>query len=185
VVCFYAVNFWLPTIVQEFGIDKKDLLKVGLISMVPWGFAAIAMVVNGHHSDNTGERRWHSAGGLIAAIVGMIMLATLKGAAPGIIGLTLITAGLLSWVAVFWSLPTAFLSGTAAAAGIAWINSVGNLGGYVGPLAIGWVRDHYKSGELAFYSLAACALIGAIIILTLRGTQQKAATGELREAVRT
>jgi nitrate/nitrite transporter NarK len=75
-------------------------------------------------------------------------------------------------VACFWSLPTAFLSGTAAAAGIAWINSVGNLGGYVGPLAIGWARDHFKSSEVAFYSLAACAFIGAVIILVLRGTQR-------------
>ena len=76
-------------------------------------------------------------------------------------------------MACFWSLPTAFLSGTAAAAGIAWINSVGNLGGYVGPMAIGWVRDHYKSDpKLAFYSLAACALLGAIIILLLPRTQR-------------
>jgi D-galactonate transporter len=174
VVCFYAVNFWLPTIVQELGIDKKDLLKVGLVSMIPWGFAAVAMVVNGHHSDVTGERRWHSAGGLLVAIVGMLML-SIVGHNPiiGIVGLTLVTSGILSWVACFWSLPTAFLSGTAAAAGIAWINSVGNLGGYVGPLAIGWVRDHYKSSELAFYSLAVFALLGAVIILVLRGTQRK------------
>ena len=173
VVCFYAINFWLPTIVQELGIDKKDFLKVGLVSMIPWGFAAVAMVVNGHHSDQTGERRWHSAGGLLVALVGMLML-TIVGhnAIIGIVGLTLVTSGILGWVACFWSLPTAFLSGTAAAAGIAWINSVGNLGGYVGPLAIGWFRDHYKSSEVAFYSLAACALLGAVIILVLRGTQR-------------
>ena len=180
VVCFYAVNFWLPTIVQELGIDKKDLLKVGLVSMIPWGIAAVAMVVNGHHSDKTGERRWHSAGGLIVAIVGLMML-SIGGhnVYIGIVGLTLVTAGILSWVACFWSLPTAFLSGTAAAAGIAWINSVGNLGGYVGPMAIGWVRDHYKSADplvnstaLAFYLLAACALIGAIITLWLPRTQR-------------
>jgi MFS family permease len=173
VVCFYAVNFWLPTIVQELGIDKKDLLKVGLVSMIPWGVATVAMVLNGHHSDKTGERRWHSAGGLLVAIVGLLML-SIVGHNPiiGIVGLTLVTSGILSWVVTFWSLPTAFLSGTAAAAGIAWINSVGNLGGYAGPMAIGWVRDHYKSTELAFYSLAACALVGAVIILVLRGTQR-------------
>ena len=176
VVCFYAVNFWLPTIVQELGIDKKDLLKVGLVSMVPWGVAAVAMVVNGYHSDKTGERRWHSAGGLLVAIVGLLLL-SIGGhnAILGIVGLTLVTSGILAWVACFWSLPTAFLSGTAAAAGIAWINSVGNLGGYVGPMAIGWVRDHYKSSEYAFYSLAAFALLGAVIILLLRGTQRSPA----------
>ena len=63
VVCFYAVNFWMPTIIQELGIDKKDFLKVGLLSMIPWGVAAVAMVLWGHHSDRTGERRWHSAAG--------------------------------------------------------------------------------------------------------------------------
>jgi len=79
-------------------------------------------------------------------------------------------------------LPTAFLSGTAAAAGIAWINSVGNLGGYVGPMAIGWVRDHYKSVDpsvnstaVAFYLLAACALLGVIITLLLPRTQRASA----------
>jgi MFS family permease len=174
VVCFYAVTFWLPTIVQELGIDKKDLLKVGLISMIPWGIAAVAMVVNGHHSDKTGERRWHAAGGLLVALAGLLLLATPAGHNPvlGILGLTCVTSGILSWVACFWSLPTAFLSGTAAAAGIAWINSVGNLGGYVGPLAIGWVRDHFKSAEYAFLALAACALLGALIILFLRRTQR-------------
>ncbi len=105
VVCFYAVNFWLPTIVQELGIDKKDLLKVGLVSMIPWGIAAVAMVVNGHHSDKTGERRWHSAGGLLVAMVGLLLL-SIGGhnAVIGIVGLTLVTSGILSWVACFWSL---------------------------------------------------------------------------------
>ena len=65
VVCFYAVNFWMPTIIQELGIDKKDFLKVGLLSMIPWGIAAVAMVLCGMHSDQTGERRWHAAGGLL------------------------------------------------------------------------------------------------------------------------
>ena len=183
VVCFYAVNFWLPTIVQELGIDKKDLLKVGLVSMIPWGIAAVAMVWNAHHSDKTGERRWHTAGGLLVAIVGLMMLSVGgHNVALGMVGLTLVTSGILAWVGCFWSLPTAFLSGTAAAAGIAWINSVGNLGGYVGPMAIGWVRDHYKSVDpsvnstaVAFYLLAACALLGVIITLLLPRTQRASA----------
>jgi MFS family permease len=173
VVCFYAVTFWLPTIVQELGIDKKDLLKVGLVSMIPWGIATVAMVVNGHHSDKTGERRWHSAGGLLVALVGLMLL-SIGGhnAIIGIVGLTLVTSGILSWVACFWSLPTAFLSGTAAAAGIAWINSVGNLGGYFGPDLIGTIRTAAGGAtEAAFFTLAALALVGALIILFLPKTQ--------------
>jgi MFS family permease len=172
--CFYAVGFWMPTIIQELGIDKKDFLKVGLLSMIPWGVAAVAMVVVGSHSDRTGERRWHVAGSLLVAVVGMLALALVGKASPvlSIIALTLVTAGVLSWVATFWSLPTAFLSGTAAAAGIAWINSVGNLGGHFGPDLIGRIRTATNSSEAAFFTLAALGLLGVIIVLLLPKTQR-------------
>ena len=103
-------------------------------------------VVNGHHSDKTGERRWHAAGGLLVAPSSACCFYP-SGATTiiGIVGLTFVTSGILSWVACFWSLPHRIPVRTAAAAGIAWINSVGNLGGYAGPLAIGWVRDHFQS----------------------------------------
>ncbi|HVY07855.1 MAG TPA: MFS transporter [Burkholderiales bacterium] len=176
VVCFYAVNFWMPTIIQELGVDKKDFLQVGMISMIPWGLAAIAMVYWGAHSDRTGERRWHAAGGLLVGIIGLLGLALVGHApVPSIIALSFITVGLLCWVATFWSLPTAFLSGTAAAAGIAWINSVGNLGGHFGPDLIGRIRTATGgASEAAFYTLAAVALLGAAIILLLPKTQTKA-----------
>ncbi|MGH8629929.1 MAG: MFS transporter, partial [Burkholderiales bacterium] len=177
VVGFYAVNFWMPTIIQELGIAKTDFLKVGLLSMIPWGVAAVAMVVWGVHSDRTGERRWHAASGLLVAMVGLLAL-TVVGHAPipSIIALTLVTAGILSWVATFWSLPTAFLSSTAAAAGIAWINSVGNLGGHFGPDLIGRIRTATGQTEAAFYALAAVALLGALIIILMPKTQKKATT---------
>jgi MFS family permease len=174
VVCFYAVNFWMPTIIQELGIDKHDFLKVGLLSMIPWGLAAISMVIWGHHSDKTGERRWHAAGGLLVAIGGLLLLAVV-GHAPiaSIVALTLVTCGLLSWVVTFWSLPTAFLSGTAAAAGIAWINSVGNLGGHFGPDMIGRIRMATGgASEAAFFTLAGVALLGAVIIVLLPKTER-------------
>ena len=173
VVGFYAVNFWMPTIIQELGIDKKDFFKVGLLSMIPWGIAAVCMVVVGSHSDRTGERRWHCAGSLIVAMLGMVGLAVVGHAPiPSIIALTLVTAGILSWVATFWSLPTAFLSGTAAAAGIAWINSVGNLGGHFGPDLIGRIRTlSGGASEAAFFTLAGMALLGVLIILLLPRTQ--------------
>ncbi|HYJ19822.1 MAG TPA: MFS transporter [Burkholderiales bacterium] len=179
VVCFYAVNFWMPTIIQELGIDKRDFLKVGLLSMIPWGLAAVAMVVWAAHSDRTQERRWHAAGGLMVGMVGLIMLA-LVGHDPitSIIALSLVTVGILSWVATFWSLPTSFLSGTAAAAGIAWINSVGNLGGHFGPDLIGRIRMATGgSSQAAFYTLAAVALVGVVIILLLPKTERKSAVG--------
>jgi D-galactonate transporter len=175
VVGFYAVNFWMPTIIQELGIDKKDFLKVGLLSMIPWGIACVAMVLNGMHSDKTGERRWHAAGGLLVGVVGLIGLALVGHApVPSIIALTLVTSGILCWVSTFWSLPTAFLSGTAAAAGIAWINSVGNLGGHFGPDLIGRIRTATNSSESAFIALAAIGFVGAMIILLLPKVQKSA-----------
>jgi MFS family permease len=176
VVCFYAVNFWMPTIIQELGIAKTDYLKVGLLSMIPWGLAAVAMVLWGHHSDKTGERRWHTAGGLCMSLVGLVMLATVGHAPiPSMAALTLVACGQLAWVVTFWSLPTAFLSGTAAAAGIAWINSVGNLGGHFGPDLIGRIRTLTGgASEAAFWTLAAVAFLGIAITLLLPRTQRTA-----------
>ena len=169
VVCFYAINFWMPTIIQELGVDKKDFFKVGLISIIPWGIAAVFMVVWGDHSDKTGERRYHVAGSLLLCILGLIGLAFVgKAPIPSIIALTVVSSGVLAFVAVFWSLPTAFLTGTAAAAGIAFINSVGNLGGHFGPDLIGRVRNLSGGAtEAAFWALAAIAAVGVIITLVI------------------
>ena len=175
VVCFYAINFWMPTIIQELGIDKKDFLKVGLLSMIPWGISAVVMVIWGAHSDRTGERRWHVACSLLLGVSGLIGLALVGHAPiPSMIALTLVASGTLSFVATFWSLPTAFLSGTAAAAGIAFVNSVGNLGGHFGPDLIGRIRTMSGgASEAAFLALAAIAVLGAIITIALPNTQKK------------
>jgi len=172
--CFYAVGFWMPTIIQELGIDKKDLLKVGLLSMIPWGASIVAMIWWGSHSDRTGERRWHCALGLLVIMGGLLLLAVAsKSPIVSIAALTLITAGWAGCVCTFWSLPTAFLSGTAAAAGIAWINSVGNLGGYFGPDLIGTIRTAaHGAAEAAFFTLAGIALVGALIVIFLPRTQR-------------
>ena len=180
-VCFYGVNFWMPTIVQELGIAKTDYLQVGLVSMIPWGLMIVAQVAWAHHSDRCGERRWHSALGLFVALAGLLLLAAV-GHSPvlSLVGLTLITVGNGCWVVTFWSLPTALLGGTAAAAGIAWINSVGNLGGQFGPDIIGRVRDASGgSSTAAFLVLAAFTLAGALILLTLPdGRRLEAAAAE-------
>ena len=175
VICFYAINFWMPTIIQELGVDKKDFLKVGLLSMIPWGISAVVMVIWGAHSDKTGERRWHVACSLLLGVSGLIGLAMVGHAPiPSMIALTLVASGTLSFVATFWSLPTAFLSGTAAAAGIAFVNSVGNLGGHFGPDLIGRIRTMSGgASEAAFLALAAIAVVGAVITIAIPNTQKK------------
>ncbi len=168
VMGFYGVNFWMPTIIQEFGIDKSNYLEVGLLSMIPWGSAAIIMVLVGTHSDKTGERYWHAINSYLVAALGLLGLAVV-GHAPvlSIICLIMITSGLLSGIVVMWSLPAAFLSGTAAAAGIAWINSIGNLGGFFGPELIGRVRTATDSTEMAFFMLSGIVLLGSVVLMMM------------------
>jgi MFS family permease len=165
--CLYAINFWMPTIISEFGVETGDYFRVGLLSMIPWGVTVVVMVLWARHSDATGERRWHSAGGLFLAMLGLAALAFTDDApALSLAALTAVTAGTLCWVVTFWSLPTAFLSGVAAAAGIAWINSIGNLGGHFGPDLIGRIRDaNNGNSDAAFFALAGAALLGGLTIL--------------------
>ncbi len=169
-VCgFYAINFWMPTIIQEFGLDPGSYLEVGFLSVFPWGTAAVVMVLVGSHSDETGERWWHAIIPIVVAAIGLLGLG-LAGhhGLTSMICLTLITSGLLSFISVFWSFPAAILSGTAAAAGIAFINSIGNLGGYIGPEIMGRVRMATDSNELALIALSAVVLLGAVVMLLIR-----------------
>jgi MFS family permease len=177
--CLYAINFWMPTIISEFGVDAADYFRVGLLSMIPWGFTVVAMVLWARHSDATGERRWHSAGGLFLAMLGLASLAFTDSApALSLAALTAVTAGTLCWVTTFWSLPTAFLSGAAAAAGIAWINSIGNLGGHFGPDLIGRIREaNNGDSDAAFFTLAAAALLGGLTILLATLKRRSTASG--------
>lgn len=173
---FYAINFWLPTLIQEMGMDPQDYLLIGLLSMIPWGVAAVAMVLWGMHSDRVQERLWHALLGVLVGAAGLVGLAfTAHAPVPSIACLTLVTTGLLSGLTVFWSLPVQFLSGTAAAAGIAWINSVGCLGGLVGPALTGRIRMVDPEGGLVFAVLGGVVALGAFSLLLLR---RRTAAGE-------
>ena len=158
----YGVSFWLPQIVKD--TITKDPLQIGWLTAIPWAAAAVAMLIAGHHSDKTGERRWHVA---ITGIIGAAAFA-LSGfphisGMLGLIALTVATAGIACAYSIFWSLPTAILSGTAASAGIAWINSVGNLAGYLSPYLVGKIRDTTHSMTLALLLLAFSSLVSAVI----------------------
>ncbi len=176
----YGLTFWLPQIISD--TVSTDPLRIGLVSMIPWGAGAITMVLVGHSSDRRGERRWHIA---IPATVGAVAFAASGlpgiGGWTGIFFLTIATAGTLAAMSCFWSLPTAFLSGVGAAAGIAWVNSVGNLSGYVSPFLVGAIRDATRDAAhpngnmtLALVTLAACLLAGGLmaIVATRRPSPQ-------------
>lgn len=160
----YGISFWLPQIVKD--TLTKDPFRIGLLTMIPWAVAAVAMVVVGHHSDVTGERRWHVA---LAGIAGAIAFAV--SAIPGISGvigliaLTVATAGLAAAYTTFWALPTAIVSGAAASAGIAWINSVGNLAGYVSPFLVGKILVATHSMTPALLLLSFCCVGSALLTI--------------------
>ena len=162
----YAIQFWLPQIIKD--TLTKDPFRIGLLTMIPWGLGAIAMVLIGGHSDSTGERRWHISLATFAGGCGLA-LSAIPGI-PGVLGfaaLTISAASIVSSSSTFWSLPTAYLSGAAASAGIAWINSVGNLGGFVSPFLVGRISDLTHSMSLALLFVAFCCWISAILVATL------------------
>jgi D-galactonate transporter len=167
VIAFYGVSLFLPQLIKEMGIT--DLVQNGLISAIPWAVAAVAMVVNGRHSDKTFERRWHVAVPGILAGVGLI-IAAYVGTSSIVIAMAALSvtcAGSLCISPVFWSLPTAFLTGTAAAGSIALINSFGALGGMPGPWLVGVVKDMTGSPANALYILACFFFLCAILTVTV------------------
>ena len=158
----YGIAFWLPTIVKAFGI--KGYLGVGLITAIPYGVAVIGMILLSNHSDRTGERRLHYTFTASAGALGLI-LSGVYASNPvlSIIFLSIATLGVIGSMPLFWPLPSAFLTGTAAAAGIGWVNSVGNLGGYIGPNVPVWARLISADKSAALYIIAAALLLGALV----------------------
>jgi len=168
VISFYGVSFWLPQIVKNFSGLSTPL--VSLISSLPYLAACVGMVWTAHHSDKRRERRWHVAVPAFAASLGLVLGACFQQNHPWLAFLMLcVTAtGIWSTLGPFWSLPTLFLSGTAAAGGIALINSIGNIGGFLGPYIIGFVKErthHFESGMLV---LAASLLIAGLLALSVK-----------------
>ncbi len=175
VVGFYGVIFFLPQLVKEMGVVGE--FNNGLVSAIPWFFAAIAMVLNGQHSDKTMERRWHIAIPALIAAVGLVItgLAGKEHLVISMIAITMTCAGCLAVVSCFWSLPTAILTGSAAAGGIALINSFGNLGGYYGPKWIGVIKDKLGDPADALFILAGFLVLCAVLTLTVFKAKQVSA----------
>jgi len=161
----YGYEMWLPSIVK--GVTGQTALVVGLINALPYLAAGIAMYLVGRSSDRTGERRGHMAAGAIGATVGFVIAATAQDPFLVIAGLCLAFAGSKASLPPFWALSTQFLSGAAAAGGIALINSVGNLGGFFGPPLVGWIKDTTGSNAGGLVLLGACYIGVAILAFVI------------------
>ncbi|RZM01132.1 MAG: MFS transporter [Variovorax sp.] len=162
----YGIGFWLPSLVKASGVS--DPATIGWLVALPYAAAVACMVWTSGHSDRTGERRWHIAIPALAGAVGLIA-STLVPQTPlwAIVTLTVATMGILTGLAQFWCLPPAFLGGAAAAAGIALINSVGNLAGFVSPFIVGFIKDATGSTNNGLFVIAASLTIGGAIVLSL------------------
>jgi MFS transporter, ACS family, tartrate transporter len=166
VTSVYGVSLWLPLIIEDF--SGFGTFAVGLLSAIPYLAGAVGMVIFARHSDATGEWRWHVAVAAFIATVGLVLTGATASPVVEMTALTLTALGIYSTLATFWSLPTAFLSGTAAAAGIALINSVGNLGGFVGPYVVGFLSDSTGSFYAGLLLLAALILVAGLLALAVR-----------------
>jgi MFS family permease len=160
----YAINFWLPSIVKSLGYQSA--VTIGWISAIPYFCASLFMIWIGRSADARKERRWHLSGPLLMGLCGL-MLATQADGNPllAILGLSLATMGALAGLPMFWPLPTAFLGAAAAAGGVALINSLGQIAGFVSPFLVGWIKDTTHSTDLALYILSAVLLLGAVLVL--------------------
>ena len=162
----YGIGFWMPSLIKASGVT--NVLDIGLLTMIPYGFAAVAMVLIGRSSDRTRERRWHVVVPAIIGAAGLIISTYVPHQpAMAVMALTLATVGILGALCQFWSIPPAFLGGAAAATGIALINSVGNLAGFVSPYLVGWIKDTTKSTDIGLYVIAISLVIAALIVLTV------------------
>jgi ACS family tartrate transporter-like MFS transporter len=165
IIGIYAVSLWLPQIVA--GLARMSTLTVGFVTAIPYLVASIGMVVVGRHSDRTGERRWHIAGPALAGALGFAASASLEHPALALASLSLAALGIWSALGPFWTVPPSFLAGTAAAGGIAIINSIGNLGGFVGPYALGLLKQATGTFRTGFILLALLLLLVAALALRL------------------
>jgi D-galactonate transporter len=162
----YGVSFWLPTLIKASGIS--DSTTIGWLTSIPYAAAVACMIWTSRNSDRLKERRWHIAVPAFVGALGLI-ISTLVPQTPtaAVLTLTLATMGIMTALCQFWCLPPAFLSGVAAAAGIALINSVGNLAGFASPFIVGWIKDATGSTDNGLYVVAITLIICGSVVLNM------------------
>ena len=164
----YVLAFFLPQVVsdmqEQFGI-KLSIAQIGLITAIPYAVASVVMIFNARHSDRTGERRLHVAIPAFVGAAGVAVALFMDSPYLVIAAMSLCAIGVNSAIPVFWQLPSTFLTGVGAAAGIALINSFGNIGGFAGPYMTGWLRDLTGNNKAGMFVVAAFMVMAGIVVL--------------------
>jgi len=164
----YIISFWLPTLIKQTGV--ADPLQIGLLTALPYIAAIVAMIAVNAHADQARERRWHTLIPCLVTAAGLVITALAgSNTLVAMAGLTLATAGASTAQSSFWTFPAAFLGGAAAAAGIALVNSLGNIAGFASTFLVGWMTDLTHSTSASLYLFAALLTIGGALILTIPG----------------
>jgi len=164
VMGLYGVSFWMPAMIKASGVTNT--LSIGMLTALPYFGATLGMLVTGRSADRHRERRWHLAVPMLLGGAGLMVSTLIHQNIPmAMLALTVATTGILSGVSAFWSLPTAMLGGSAAALGIALINSLGNLAGFISPFLIGWMKDLTHSTDAGMVMLTGSLLAGAVLAL--------------------
>ncbi len=177
VTASYGIVFFMPQIVKALGLSN---MMTGLVTAIPYTIGTIGLVLWGYSSDRHNERRWHLIVATTVAAVKIVTAGWFSHSYWTVVAMSVAVVGIYGSRPSFWPMPSLFLTGAAAASGMAFINSIGNLGGYIGPFIVGWIKDSTKSFEMALYFLAACALLSAVItFFSTRATDtRKAAESE-------
>lgn len=161
----YGLTIWTPQIIKDYGLTNW---QTGLLNSIPYGLACVAMIVWGQHSDKTGERRWHLSLSFLLLAAGLIGGTVLTGLVPLLLALTVAACGVYMLKGPFWAMATEQIPTATAAASIAAINSIGNLGGFAGPFAIGAIKDATGSFSLSLLPMVAFALVSGGLALVAK-----------------
>jgi ACS family tartrate transporter-like MFS transporter len=173
----YTLGLWAPLIIRQYGFGS---FETGLIAGIPSVLAVIAMIWWARHSDRTEERTWHVVIPCVLACLGFVLVGEASTALMVVLALVVVNIGIAAAKAPLWAMPSMFLSGAGAAAGIAMINSVGNLGGFVGPFVIGWLKNVTGTYSAGLYVVAATLAVSAVVtvMLSRQARQSHAPAGE-------
>jgi ACS family tartrate transporter-like MFS transporter len=171
IITFYGVSFWLPQILQS--LSGLNDLSVAFLSALPYVVAAVGMVFVARWSDRSGHRAYYVAVCAIVGAIGFAATASVSTPVASLLALSLTALGVWGTLGPFWAMPPAFLRGTAAAGGIAVINSVGNIGGFAGPYAVGYVRDATGSFSAGLWLMAGCLVAAALIAASMERSRER------------
>jgi MFS transporter, ACS family, tartrate transporter len=170
--CAYGIMLWLPSVIH--GLSGFTNLQIGILTAIPNFAAAVMMVLVARHSDKNRERRWHITVSALAGAAGLVLTAYTHSAIPVLVGTSLAIGGAFAMDGPFWAMPTGLLTGSAVAAGVAVINSLGNLGGFFGPAILGWVRGHTGGFRGGLLVIAATLTAAGGIVLLVRARSESA-----------